>query len=330
MKQLPLSLEYLSQLPATARRQEISAIHQERQQWVNQPKKGFLRYRNPYEALTHFTARTVDCTGDTVIIGGPDELSGSDQAQVKAAMRAFMPWRKGPFSVFGIDIDAEWRSERKWQRLLPMLPDLEGKIIADIGCNNGYYMFRMAPYRPKLVLGLEPSMQHYYCFKALNSMARQEALHIDLLGVEHLSLFPDCFDVLFLMGIIYHRASPIDVLRDCYQALRPGGTLLLESQAIPGEAPIALFPDKTYAKVPGTYFIPTGHCLQLWMEKAGFDQVELFCQHPMSAEEQRSTEWMTFESYRDFIDPQNPALTVEGYPAPHRVFLRGSKKATSG
>ncbi len=330
MKQMPSSQEYLSQLPATARRQEISAIHQERQQWVNQPKKGFLRYRNPYESVAPFVAQTVDCTGDTVIIGGQGELSTGDQAQVKAALRAFMPWRKGPFSVFGIDIDAEWRSERKWQRLLPMLPDLEGKIIADIGCNNGYYMFRMAPYRPKLVLGLEPSMQHYYCFKALNSMARQETLHIDLLGVEHLSLFPDCFDVLFLMGIIYHRASPIDVLRDCYQALRPGGTLLLESQAIPGDAPIALFPDKTYAKVPGTYFIPTGHCLRLWMEKAGFDQVELFCQHPMSEEEQRSTEWMTFESYTDFIDPQNPTLTVEGYPAPHRVFLRGWKKGTSG
>ncbi len=326
---MPSSIDYLSLLPETARRQEILSLHQERQQWINQQKKGFLRYRTPCESLAPFAARTVDCTGDTVIIGGPDELNSDEQAQVREAMRAFMPWRKGPFSVFGIDIDAEWRSERKWQRLLPMLPDLKDKIIADIGCNNGYYMFRMAPYRPKLVLGLEPSMQHYYCFKALNSMARQDALHIDLLGVEHLSLFPDCFDVLFLMGIIYHRASPIDVLRDIYQALRPGGTLLLESQAIPGEAPIALFPDKTYAKVPGTYFIPTGHCLHLWMEKAGFDEVELFCQHPMSSEEQRSTEWMAFESYSDFIDPRNPALTVEGYPAPHRVFLRGRKKAIS-
>jgi tRNA (mo5U34)-methyltransferase len=320
------SLEYLSQLPATACRQEITAIHRERQQWVNQPKKGFLRYRAPYESLAPFAARTVDCTGDTVIIGHPDELRKGDQAKVKEALRSFMPWRKGPFSVFGIEIDAEWRSERKWQRLLPMLPDLEGKIVADIGCNNGYYMFRMTPYRPRLVLGLEPSMQHYYCFRTLNSMARQDALHIDLLGVEHLSLFPDCFDVLFLMGIIYHRASPIDVLRDSYQALRPGGTLMLESQAIPGDWPIALFPDKTYAKVPGTYFVPTGHCLRLWVEKAGFEQVELFYQHPMSSEEQRSTPWMRFESYRDFINPDNPALTVEGYPAPDRVFLRGRKR----
>jgi len=323
---IPSIPAYLSLLPDSARREEITAIHQERQQWVNQPKKGFLRYRRPCEFLTSFTAKTVDCTGDTVVIGEADEVTSDQQAQIRAALTAFMPWRKGPFSVFGIDIDAEWRSQRKWQRLLPMLPDLRDKIVGDIGCNNGYYMFRMSPHRPRLVLGLEPSMQHYYCFRALNGMAGLPALHNDLLGVEHLPLFPDCFDVLFLMGIIYHRASPIDVLRDCWQALRPGGTLILESQAIPGDAPIALFPDKTYAKVPGTYFVPTGLCLRLWMEKAGFDQVELFCQHPMSSDEQRSTEWMTFESYRDFIDPQNPALTVEGYPAPHRVFLGAVKK----
>ena len=326
MKPIASIPAYLSQLPATARREEIIAIHQERQRWVNQPKKGFLRYREPCEFLASFTAKRVDCTGDTIIIGQPDEVTPDQQARIRQALTAFMPWRKGPFSVFGIDIDAEWRSQRKWQRLLPMLPDLQDKIIGDIGCNNGYYMFRMSPSRPRLVLGLEPSMQHYYCFRALNGMAGLKALHNDLLGVEHLPLFPDCFDVLFLMGIIYHRASPIDVLRDCWQALRPGGTLILESQAIPGNAPIALFPDKTYAKVPGTYFVPTGLCLRLWMEKVGFTEVELFCQHPMSSEEQRSTPWMTFESYRDFIDPRDPTLTVEGYPAPHRVFLRAVKK----
>lgn len=237
-----------------------------------------------------------------------------------------MPWRKGPFSVFGIDIDAEWRSERKWQRVEPHLPNLRGKCIADIGCNNGYYMFRIAAENPKLVLGLEPSVQHYYCFKSLNAMAGREDLDIDLLGVEHLPLFPECFDVIFLMGIIYHRPSPIDTLRDIFTALAPGGTVIVESQAIPGEDSIALFPDGTYAKVPGTYFVPTGNCLVNWMKKAGFADAELFFNHPMSSLEQRKTEWMTFESYEDFITTDNPELTVEGYPAPHRVFLKGTKK----
>jgi tRNA (mo5U34)-methyltransferase len=318
-------MDYLCLLPETAQKGDIQAIRGKRLDWASQDKKGFLRYRRPAERLASFRAQQVDCSGDAVTIGAANERTEEERKSIRDDLQAFMPWRKGPFSIFGIGVDAEWRSERKWRRLLPVLPDLKDKIVADIGCNNGYYMFRMAPYGPKLVLGLEPTLQHYYCFKALNGMAGLPNLDIDLLGVEHLPLFPACFDVIFLMGIIYHRPSPIDVLRDVYTALQPGGTLILESQAIPGSEPVALFPRKTYAKVPGTYFVPTGVCLRNWMERAGFAGVEIFCSHPMSEAEQRRTDWMVFESYRDFLDPGNPAMTVEGYPAPHRVFLIGRK-----
>jgi tRNA (mo5U34)-methyltransferase len=187
-------------------------------------------------------------------------------------------------------------------------------------------MFRTIPYGPRIVVGFEPSVQHYYCFKALRDMAGLTNLHIDLLGVEHIGLFPDTFDVIFLMGVIYHRSSPIDVLKDILTALKPGGTLLLESQAIPGDEPYALFPEKTYAKVPGTYFVPTGACLRNWMLRAGFQDAQLFCSHPMSEQEQRKTKWMTFESYSDFLDPEDASRTVEGFPAPYRVFLSGRKQ----
>ena len=320
-------MHYFDILPSSARHKDISTVHQERQLWVNQEKKGFLRYREPYQALSRYSARRIDVSGDTVMIGGSEEVSDGERNEIKTHLQAFMPWRKGPFSVFGVDVDAEWRSERKWARLAGRLPDLRGKVIADIGCNNGYYMFRMADHHPRFVLGLEPSVQHYYCFNALNSMAGFDNLAIDLLGVEHLPLFPDCFDIIFLMGIIYHRPSPIDTLRDIVTALRPGGTLILESQAIPGTEPYALFPDTTYAKVPGTYFVPTGSCLTNWMQKAGFVDIDLFCSHPMSAKEQRKTEWMVFESFEDFIHPDHPEQTVEGYPAPLRVFVKGCKKA---
>ena len=319
-------MNYIDQLPGTACHDEITRIHEERQKWVNQDKKGFLRYRTPYEVLKKFPAAEVDCSRDAVKIGGAEEVSETEQREIEARLREFMPWRKGPFSVYGIDVDSEWQSQRKWQRLVQHLPDLRDKIVADIGCSNGYYMFRMTPYKPKMVIGLEPSVQHYYCFKGLNSMAGQKNLHIDLLGVEHLRLFPDCFDVLFLMGIIYHRSSPVDTLRDVFSSLQSGGTLILESQALPGESETALFPGKTYAKVPGTYFVPSGNCLKNWLARAGFSDIELFCQHPMSSVEQRRTEWMEFESYSDFLDPHDPDKTMEGYPAPDRVFLLARKK----
>jgi tRNA (mo5U34)-methyltransferase len=320
-------MHYLDFFPEQIQSDELTSIHNKRQKWVNQEKKGFLRYRNPYSVLSQFKAKQVNFSIDQVTIGSEEEVSSAEQTVIRENLRRFMPWRKGPFSVFGIDVDAEWRSERKWDRILPELPDLKDTVIADIGCNNGYYMFRMAEQTPRFVLGFEPSVQHYYCFKALKSMAGQDNLEIDLLGIEHLHLFPDCFDVVFLMGIIYHRPSPVDTLRDIVTALQPGGTLILESQAIPGDEPYALFPDSTYAKVPGTYFVPTGKCIYNWMKKAGFVDIKIFCSHPMSSKEQRKTEWMCFESYSDFINPENSDLTVEGYPAPCRVFLKGQKKA---
>ncbi len=314
-------MQYLDLLP-NAERQEILALLQEKERWLGLGKKGVERFRLPYERVKHIRAQHCDFSGDAVIIGGADELSESDASKVYKTLRDFMPWRKGPFDIFGISVDAEWRSERKWNRVLPELPDLRDKIVADIGCNNGYYMFRMAQHDPKLVIGFEPYLQHYFAFKTLNTFAGVGNLAVELLGVEHMTLFPNCFDVVFLMGILYHRSSPVDVLRDIRAAMSPEGVLIVESQGIPGNEPLALFPEHRYAKVPGTYFVPTGACLANWLSRAGFADVEIFYSHPMSSEEQRQTEWMVFESYEDFIDKSDPALTVEGYPAPIRIFAK--------
>ncbi|MCI5182144.1 MAG: tRNA 5-methoxyuridine(34)/uridine 5-oxyacetic acid(34) synthase CmoB [Candidatus Electrothrix sp. AW1] len=322
------SPSYLQFFP-TALQEEVQQVYTEKQSWVNQPKKGFLRYREPIEAVAHLRASSLDLDQDSVRIGRQADLKKEEHAQVLQLLKNFMPWRKGPFSIFDINVDAEWQSWRKWNRLLPEMPDLKDKMVADIGCNNGYYMFRMAGmagHSPKFVLGFEPYVHHYYTFKALNNFAGLDNLCVDLLGIEHLPLFPTCFDVIFCLGILYHRPSPLDALRDLLAALKPGGCLLLESQAIPGEESVALFPEKTYAKVPGTWFVPTVSCLHNWLQRAGFIHIQYFCSHPMSSVEQRKTDWMIFESYQDFIDKQNPEFTIEGYPAPLRVFFRAEKK----
>jgi tRNA (mo5U34)-methyltransferase len=307
----------------------ICRLHQEKQAWIQQDKKGFLRYRQALEALAELRASHLDLNSKVVRIGSPQDLKAGEKEQLFHLLQSFMPWRKGPFSVFGIEIDAEWQSWRKWERLVPVLPDLKDKLVADVGCNNGYYMFRMAAHKPRLVLGFEPYIHHYFAFALLNSFARLEQLCVDLLGIEHLSFFPNCFDVIFCLGVLYHRPSPIEALRDLHHALQPGGCLILESQAIHNEQPFALFPEKTYAKVPGTWFVPTPSCLHNWLLRAGFIDIECFCLHPMSSNEQRRTEWMVFESYQDFIDKHNPMLTIEGYPAPWRVFFKAGKKILS-
>ncbi len=312
---------------ANADHQKLSAHHEYVEKRVTSLKRGIKALRHKAELLQHVKACHLDLNGDAVTIGTRNEISAEEYDLLYTNLKELHPWRKGPFNIFGIDIDAEWRSNRKWDRLLPHLPDLAGKVIADVGSNNGYYMFRMAHHKPKLVVGFEPYLNHFFVFHMLRQFSGLSNLEMELLGVEDMGLFGPSFDVVFLMGILYHRISPLECLKEVRDSMTPGGTLIVESQAIPGDQPVALFPEERYAKVPGTYFVPTGVCLQNWMIRAGFSDVELFCSHEMNSEEQRKTEWMEFESYSDFIDPQDHTRTVEGYPAPLRVFLKGKKPA---
>lgn len=316
--------DYLALMPRAAAGEihRLRADHEERQRL---PKKGFLRFREPWQRIRALPpAVHRDFSGDTVVIGRLEELNSRQLEELELDLRAFMPWRKGPFNIFGIEIDAEWQSFRKWQRLLPALPDLRGKRVADIGCNNGYYMFRMLAHQPAAVVGFEPVLQHLYCFQALNHLAGGRQLFIEPLGVEQIALYPQSFDVIFLMGVIYHRPNPLTVLREVREALAPGGTLVMESLTIPGEEPVALTPAATYAKAPGVYFVPTATCLGNWLQRAGFKKVELISHLAMDPGEQRRTAWMTFESYADFLDPADPGRTMEGYPAPCRTILLAS------
>ena len=44
-----------------------------------------------------------------------------------------------------------------------------------------------------------------------------------------------------------------------------------------------------------------------------------------TTDEQRSTNWMTFESLPDYLNKENHNLTIEGHPAPIRAIILGDK-----
>ncbi len=246
----------------------------------------------------------------------------AEPQQLREALRGLMPWRKGPFRIADVYIDTEWRSDLKWQRVAPHLAGLAGRRVIDIGCGNGYHCWRMLAEAPEFVLGIEPSVLFNLQFQALQRYLRRDDIDLLPLGVEDLPADLGCFDTVFSMGVLYHRRSPLDHLYQLRDLLRSGGELCLETLVIEGGSGQVLLPQDRYARMRNVWFIPTAAELLRWLERCGFRDARVVDECNTTVEEQRSTDWMQFESLQQSLDPADPSLTVEGLPAPRRaVFI---------
>lgn len=255
------------------------------------------------------------------------------QSLGKCAFSLF-PWRKGPFRLAGVDINAEWRSDYKFARLAPFVPSLDGLRVLDIGCNNGYYLFRLAGLAEsrgeaaRLLLGVDPSERYLLQFELLQLFLNVASCEYEPLGIEDLGPLKGQFDFVLCLGIVYHQRDPLLMMQQVRDLLSAGGTALIESQTVPdldSGLPMALFPPARYAKARNVYFIPTPACLVALAKRAGFVEIEIVSDVELSMEEQRKTELAPYESLEDFLSPENSLLTVEGFPAPRRAAIRVRK-----
>ncbi len=260
---------------------------------------------------------------DAVTIEG--ELTVDEQTSLRQKLMAFHPWRKGPFELFGLTIDTEWRSCLKWDRLAPHVEFRERRVL-DVGCGNGYYGWRMIQAGASLVLGFDPFLLFLMQFEVVRRYADPAVAHYVLpLTDEDIPKRLHAFDVTLSMGVLYHRTSPIDHLQSLWHSLRPGGTLVLETLIIESEDLTCLVPEDRYAKMRNVWFIPSIPMLKLWLQRTGFRDLQVIDASPTTVAEQRRTDWMTFESLADFLDPAEPNRTFEGHPAPVRVMMLGRK-----
>lgn len=277
-----------------------------------------------YEAIK----RLPDIEPDRLILGDAIELefdgiSDSEKNSIRETAKALKPWRKGPFRIADTFIDSEWRSFIKYDLLEPHF-DIENKVVGDIGCNNGYYLFRMMEKKPEKLVGFDPSALTYMQFLFLDSFIQSD-IRYELLGVEHVEYYEEKFDTLFCLGVLYHRSDPISTLKSLYKGLKDEGELILDTFMIDGSEDICLTPRDRYSKIPNIYFIPTISALKNWCHRAGFGSVEVLAVKKTDLNEQRKTEWIDSQSLDDFICRTDGDLTVEGYPAPKRVYIKALK-----
>lgn len=282
------------------------------------------KWQQAVNSLPEVAATTVNLASDTISIGNGD-LDGDQQQQLLASLQQLHPWRKGPYELFTIHIDSEWRSDSKWQRLAAAITPLQGRWVLDVGCGNGYHALRALGAGAERVIGIDPSLLFYYQFQALKKYLDHAAVDVLPLSLEQFPQNTAAFDTVFSMGVLYHRRSPLDHLQSLFQCLRPGGELVLETLVVEGDARHCLVPGDRYARMRNVWFLPSVDMLLLWLQRLGYRDSRLLDVSNTSTEEQRSTDWMRFESLAQCLQPGNPALTVEGYPAPRRAIIRAAR-----
>ncbi|RXJ82566.1 tRNA 5-methoxyuridine(34)/uridine 5-oxyacetic acid(34) synthase CmoB [Arcobacter sp. F2176] len=261
---------------------------------------------------------------DWLTIGKESDLNDEEKEIILQTAKTLIPWRKGPFNLFGLEIDSEWQSNIKYNLIRPHF-NLKDKVVADIGCNNGYYMFRMLEDKPKKLIGFDPSPLTMLQFEFINHFIKSDIVY-EKLGVEHLEIYNHSFDFIFMLGVLYHRADPVGTLKLLRNSLNKDGEVLIDTFMIDGEDEVALTPNGRYSKIPNIYFVPTIPALKNWLNRAGFCDIEVLAVTTTSSEEQRKTKWSFDQSLEDFLDPNDKNKTVEGYPAPKRVYVKARRK----
>ncbi len=261
-----------------------------------------------------------------VTIGDPAEVSEAQRHSIETQLKRLMPWRKGPFKMFGVDIDAEWRSDWKWQRVQPHCRDLTGRSVLDIGCGNGYYGWRMLGAGARFVIGVDPTLRFVMQFQAMKRYLPALPHFVLPFGIQQIETATLHFDSVFSMGVIYHRKDPHEHLQTLFNCLNDEGELVLESLIIDEAGVDVLQPDGRYAKMNNVWHIPSCNTLAQWLEKAGFTDVRTVDCTSTTTDEQRVTDWMQFESLNDFLSPSDNSKTIEGYPAPKRAILLATKR----
>ncbi|MBU2494094.1 MAG: tRNA 5-methoxyuridine(34)/uridine 5-oxyacetic acid(34) synthase CmoB [Bacteroidetes bacterium] len=282
----------------------------------------YPKWESIYNRIPSVTPSKINLNSAAVEIGSEKDLPINVISDLKTILLELHPWRKGPFNIFDIFIDTEWRSDWKWERLKDSIQPLFNRNVLDIGCGNGYHCWRMRGAGARNVIGIDPFLLSIVQFYVIKKFLPDEPVWLLPVGIEKMPSDLNFFDTVFSMGILYHRRSPLDHLIELRSMLRSGGELVLETLVIDGNINEVLLPEDRYAKMRNVWFIPSALGLELWLKKTGYKNIRLVDITKTTIEEQRKTDWMKFESLEDFLDPGNQNKTIEGYPSPQRtVFI---------
>ena len=292
------------------------------QKLQEKPHGDLSRWLDAFHDLPDISPNEVSLNASEISASSNTPISDTENQILHDALLRLSPWRKGPFNIFGVQIDTEWRSDFKWERIKEHISPLRNRVILDVGCGSGYHAWRMLGEKAKQVIGIDPNNLFMIQFEAIKKYCGPSApIHFLPVRMEDVPRPLKAFDTTFSMGVLYHRKSPLDHMAELKDTLKPGGQLVLETLVIEGELGEVLMPEDRYAQMRNVWFLPSCETLLLWARRVGFKNPRIVEKNVTSLDEQRSTDWMQYQSLTDFLDPEDKTKTAEGYPAPFRATL---------
>ena len=279
---------------------------------------------NILNSLPNIETNFLDYSRHAIQIGRPNEILESERKILEENLLKLSPWRKGPFLIFKTEIDSEWRSDKKWERIRSFLPQKEGMRICDIGCSNGYYSYKLLGLNPKIVLGVEKTPLYIMQFLATKIYAKKiQNILVIPSNVENFKNKID-FDLVLSMGILYHSKNPAQHIETIGRLLKSNGTTILETIITKGDTDIRIEKGKTFAGMKNIGVIFKEKNVLNLLNENGFKNIECVDYSETDVNEQRSTKWMTGKSLKDFILPNGN--TIEGYSSFYRAIFIAQKK----
>lgn len=152
--------------------------------------------------------------------------------------------------------------------------DLTGKAVADVGAFTGGLSLLLASRGASVVHAVDEVPEH---LDQCRLLAR--VFEVDTVRPVQASLYdltqhvePESLDVVLLAGVLYHLSDMLVGLAMCARLLKPGGVLVLESNAV------ECF-EHSYANFgryfEGMWWQPTALCIQDMSELSGLDRADV-------------------------------------------------------
>lgn len=115
----------------------------------------------------------------------------------------------------------------EWLAIKKLAPDLENKVIIDLGCGTGRFSFLFEQFKPERIIGIDISDE---MIKIAEGIAKEKNSRVTFIksDIENLSsIQSNNIDFVFSSTVLHYIKNLETITKEIYRVLKPKGTCIL-------------------------------------------------------------------------------------------------------